>query len=106
MDYPGFVGPSRPSVSPTVSIERLVNWYVAREGPILLPTPGLTAFGAGTTVGVRGALQVGTRTFAVIGTDVGELSTAGTWTSRGTVDRKSTRLNSSHIQKSRMPSSA
>ena len=25
---------------------------------------------------------------------------------RGTVDRKSTRLNSSHIQKSRMPSSA
>ena len=34
-----------------------------------------------------------------------QLATTGT-ASRGKVDRKSTRLNSSHIQKSRMPSSA
>ena len=40
-------------------------------------------------------------------TDMGiQIGQANAWRSVGTVDRKSTRLNSSHANESRMPSSA
>ena len=41
-----------------------------------------------------------------IGVPLGIALTRRAWLKRPVLDRKSTRLNSSHIQKSRMPSSA
>ena len=60
--------------------------------------------------GSRVSLSVGITTVTVsilIGLLVGSLSGYfGGWVDQLFIDRKSTRLNSSHIQKSRMPSSA
>ena len=70
---------------------------------------GFSAFVAGTSASLRGVEEA---EFAAIGERIFRERLAGTVypESRALVeahlDRKSTRLNSSHIQKSRMPSSA
>ena len=66
---------------------------------------------------LSGEALMGDQTFGIdpavatrIATDIGEIQSLGVETAivigGGNIDRKSTRLNSSHIQKSRMPSSA
>ena len=72
----------------------------------LLRTTGLTIAGLGTEAKM-GLLRTTGLTIAGLGTEakVGLLRTTGL-TIAGLGDRKSTRLNSSHSAKSRMPSSA
>ena len=66
------------------------------------PGGGSLAIGAGTTLtAVSHHAEVRTR-YAALATAAGAVSTP----QLRNIDRKSTRLNSSHIQKSRMPSSA
>ena len=63
-----------------------------------VPAIGTPAFGAGTSwllAAVVVLATLGLKFFA-----------RGIWSTASVLDRKSTRLNSSHIQKSRMPSSA
>ena len=62
----------------------------------LVPEVVRQAEGSGTLVLAAGGVSNGRQLAAAI-----TIGAAGVWT-----DRKSTRLNSSHIQKSRMPSSA
>ena len=64
----------------------------------MLAVAGLLIFGLMTSA-------CGTVTGAAVGAGAGAAIGAGTGHGAGK-DRKSTRLNSSHIQKSRMPSSA
>lgn len=85
MQYPGFVGDSNPRLSWTLSIERLVNWYLDRQGPILLPTPGFSTFAATTNVNGRAALSANGRGFMVFGTGLWEIFENQTATLRGSV---------------------
>ena len=73
--YPGFCGPSRPSVATVASIERTMNLYPERAevptGTILLPTPGFLPLQTVSETNTRALFSMaagsGRSTFAVIG---------------------------------------
>ena len=92
MLYAGFCGPSNPSQSAIADAEQLVNWFTepiqspfAPVETALYPTPGTVAWLVATGVGCRAVFAMGTRAFAVMGTDFIELFATGTYTVRGTV---------------------
>ena len=79
---------------------------LAGQGGLIVAAGPSVGVGVGAGVGAGGGVSVGT-----VGVGVGGGANTGVTVGGGTVnkglgDRKSTRLNSSHIQKSRMPSSA
>lgn len=92
MRYPGFLGPSAALQSPYASAERCINWYVepamsggAPTEGTLLPTPGFETWATASDTGVRGAIDIVTQAFMVIGTSFVELFEDGTTTVKGTV---------------------
>ncbi len=92
MRFSQFLGPSSTAQSPIASLEKTVNFYVeqaesasAQSSRSLYPTPGFASF-ATTPIGPgRGAFYQNGRCFAVIGTKLFEISSAGVLTDRGTV---------------------
>lgn len=89
MIYQGFCGPSNPSQSVMVDVERLMNWYVERTqaqfsptGAALFPIPGQTPLYTTTDVGTRAIWYGNGRCFAVVGAGLWELFADGTCTRR------------------------
>lgn len=92
MKYPGFVGGSYPAQSWNADNEHTVNMFIERnESPgatgdlTLYPFPGLTLLGTSATGRGRAHFAESGREWAVFGTDFGEISEEGTFTSKGTV---------------------
>lgn len=90
--YPGFAGGSYVSQSPIAYNARTVNFYCERlELPygksqdVLYPSPGVVLLDTVTTPAGRAHFAQDGREFAVIGTQFGSISAAGTFTAIGTV---------------------
>lgn len=92
MEFKGFLGGSYQSEAATADDERTVNFFFEKmqsEGaPVrntLYPTPGVTSLATGTQGPGRAHFAMDSREFAVIGTTLYEVDSAGALTSRGTV---------------------
>ena len=92
MHYPGFIGPSNELASPTVDVERTINWYLETASPgtgkspaYLRPTPGLKPFLVLGTGPVKTVFYMDGRGWAVGGTGVYEIFGNATSTGRGFV---------------------
>lgn len=97
MEYKGFVGGSFPAQAVTLDQERTVNWYEERSESqgatsrsALYPTPGVTELDSVTGSPGRGHFSMGGREFAVVGGTLYEVSSAGAYTSRGSITLNST----------------
>ena len=89
-------------------VDEAVSWY-AQAGRIAVSADRDTALDATVAGWAADVAQgVDSAMYAWRRANVAELNQRGrvAWERLGRLDRKSTRLNSSHIQKSRMPSSA
>ena len=99
------LGSSYVTRSPNAADSRMVNLYPevipegGKEAAWLQRAPGLRTLTQLPNGPVRGLWQYGDYGYAVSGSRLYRIDTD--WT-----DRKSTRLNSSHVSESRMPSSA
>jgi hypothetical protein len=83
-----FIGPSYTLTNDKADRQRSINLHLvgleASRGQILDSTPGYRVF-ASLGVELRGALEVGSRTFVVAGSTLYELYADGTFTARGTL---------------------
>lgn len=98
MEYPGFVGPSSPNLSPQAGCERTVNLYREardlqsnRDGLYVVPgsAPYIGRTGGIMDTGGRALLQMNGRAYGVIGAGVYELFNTQTATRYGTVAQDS-----------------
>jgi hypothetical protein len=90
MPFQGFVGSAFSAQSKRLETQDLWNWYVeragspyAKSGQGLLPCPGFEILTTLPTAPVRGLFSQNDRTFAVGGTKLYELTTAGSYVERG-----------------------
>lgn len=92
MRVPAFVGPTYQSASVMAAQQDTINLYVEqiedRSGPeqaVYYPTPGLELLDAAQTGPGRAHFSESGREWAVIGADFGEISSAGAFSSKGSV---------------------
>jgi len=84
--------------SPNISPEKAINWFYEETagGPSMVSTHGSTLFSQPKTGEVRGAISYNGNAFFVIGSTLYEIDSAGTATSRGTLNTTSGRVSMAH----------
>jgi hypothetical protein len=93
-----FLGGAYEGRSPNVSPQTCINWFYekGKDGESLVGTPGATLFvdlGSGE---VRGAIEYNGNAWFVMGSTLYEVNSAGTATSRGTLNTSSGRVSMAH----------
>ena len=91
--WPAFIGGSNATEAWSADVEDTLNLYVEKaQSPgvknpagMLLPTPGFESKATAAVVGSRGAIYVEGRLFWIMGTELYEVSSTFTLTSRGTI---------------------
>lgn len=96
----GLIGSSYRSQDPGQNSESNINWYEenmeqqSKSSGSLYPTPGIRQFvSVPTETPQRGEISIQGHTFAVMGSLFGEIDSAGTFTSKGTVVNNSLRVS-------------
>lgn len=84
--------------SPNISPETCINWFAEKGsgGESLTSTPGATLFSALGSGEVRGGIEYNGRAYFVRGNTLYEVNSAGTATSRGTLNTSAGRVSMAH----------